>query len=100
MLSMLHRDWQTVRQSDDFVLWENQLPEAERIELNASEDPLFVADKFDTFKEWRSKSQEVKQSKQQRLAAAVILICGVFATPAAVNDDDAFLAGFTQVRGR
>lgn len=100
MLSMRHRDWQAVRQSDDFVLWENQLPEAERIELNASEDPLFVADKFDTFKEWRSKSQEVKQSKQQRLAAAVIPTRGAPATPAAVNDDDAFLAGFTQVRGR
>ena len=97
LLSMRHRDWQTIRNSDDFRLWEGTLPEPERNELENSWDSLYIADQFDRFKTWRSKAQEVKQTKNKRLEAATTPR-GVSSTPPTVNDDDAFMSGYKSIR--
>jgi len=98
LLSMRHRDWETVRQSDDFRLWENTLPTEERQALNDSWDAMFIADKFDEYKSWREKAQTSKQQKQDRLAAAVTPRGVPNAKPSTINDDDAFMSGFKAVR--
>ena len=99
LLSIRHRDWQTIRDTDDFKLWENTLPVEDRQSLNESWDAMYIADRFDEFKAWRSKAQSSKQQKQSRLAAAVTPR-GVQSQPTStVNDDDAFMAGYKSVRG-
>ena len=99
MLSMRHRDWQTIRSSDDFRVWEQTLPTEERQKLNDSWDALYVSDKFDEFKSWRDRAQSTKQHKTQRLAAAVTPTGVPKAGPSTINEDDAFLAGWKSVRG-
>jgi hypothetical protein len=97
LLSMKHRDWQTIRESDDFKVWEGTLPEDERNELENSWDALYLSDQFDRFKGWRDRAQAARQTKQKRLEAATTPR-GVVSTPPTVNDDDAFFSGFKQVR--
>ena len=98
LLTIRHRDWETIKTSDDYKLWEQTIPAEERQKLNDSWDEMYIADRFDDFKGWRTKSQEVKQSKQGRLAAAVTPTRGAPAAVSAVNDEAAFEAGFRQVR--
>lgn len=99
LLAMRHRDWQTIRTSPDFSLWEQtQLPAEERTRLNESWDALEIADYFDKFKDWRSKSQQQKQQKQSRLEAAVTPTRGAPANVTAINDDDALVSGWKSVR--
>lgn len=99
LLKMKHRDWETVRDSDDFKLWEQTLPTEERTELNDSWDAMYVADKFDEFKAWREKSQTTKQHKQSRLEAAVTPKGTPAPKPSSINDDAAFDAAFRRARG-
>lgn len=99
LLSIAHRDWQTVVASDDFTLWKQTLPSEERQTLDTSWDALYIADKISEFKEWRGKAQTSKQQKTKRLEAAVTPQGITKAGPSAINDDDAFLAGFKAVRG-
>ena len=98
MLKMRHKDWETIRSSDDFALWEQTLPPDERQTLAESWDAMYVADQFDRFKDWRSNAQSAKQQKQQRLEAAITPKGAPAPAPNSINDDDAFFAGFKQVR--
>jgi hypothetical protein len=97
LLTLKHRDWQTIRNSDDFKVWEGTLPEEERETLENSWDALYLSDQFDRFKDWRDKAQVVKQTKQKRLEAATTPR-GVASTPNTINDDDAFSSGFKGIR--
>lgn len=98
LLSIKHPDWQTVRSTDDFKLWEQTLPDKERQELNESWDAAYVSTRFDEFKSWREKSQTVKVQKQSRLEAAVTPKGTPATKQSTINDDDAFYAGFKAVR--
>lgn len=99
MLSMRHADWQTIRSSDDFRIWEQTLPQDERQKLNDSWDALYVSTMFDQYKAWREKAHATKHQKNQRLAAAVTPTGVPKVGHSTTNDDDAFLAGFKQARG-
>jgi hypothetical protein len=99
LLSIKHRDWVDVRASDDFKLWEQTLPTEVYHELNNSWDAVYLADKFDEFKEWRAKAIESKNQKRDRLSAAITPTRGNARSTHTVADDDAFLAGFKAVRG-
>ena len=53
LLSIRHRDWQTISKTDDFKLWQSTLPAEEVKALVESWDAMYLADKFDEFKAWR-----------------------------------------------
>lgn len=97
LLAMRHRDWRDLRETDDFKIWEGTLPAEEREKLNTSWDALYVADRFDEFKAWRDKAQTNKQQKTKRLEAATTPR-GAATGPSQINDEDAFMAGFKNVR--
>lgn len=99
LLSMQHRDWQQVVQSSEFTGWKETLPEEVKSELDNSWDATFIGEKISEFKEWKTKSTQVKQTNQQRLAAAVVPTRGTAAVKPAPSETDAFYAGFKAVRG-
>jgi hypothetical protein len=98
LLRMKHRDWEIVRDSSEFALWEQTLPDTERQELMSSKDAIYVSEQLDTFKAWRDKAQVATVKKRNRLENAVTPQ-GVPPTgPTTINDDDAFMSGFKAVR--
>lgn len=99
LLSMQHRDWQQVVQSPEFTGWKETLPEEVKTELDNSWDATFIGEKLSEFKEWRTKSTQVKQTNKQRLAAAVAPTRGTATVRPAQTETDAFYAGFKAVRG-
>lgn len=64
LLRMKHPDFVKVLKSDDFSKWTQTMPEAERNELYSSEDGIYLAEKFDAFKEWRTQQSEKKPDNQ------------------------------------
>jgi hypothetical protein len=102
LLKREHRDWESVVSSDDFKLWRaNVLPAEESERLGASWDSEFISDKLTEFKEWKSQAGAktvTKENKQKRLESAVTPR-GDAGGPPALNEDEAFLAGFKNARG-
>lgn len=95
LLSMKHPDWQQQRQSADFDLWVQTLPEADRQELGNSWDAAYISNKLDEFKSWRSKSTQSgqqTQKKQQRLVNAVTPQGTAHAVPNPVTEEEAMQA--------
>lgn len=80
ILTVLHHDWQQVRDSAEFDAWTKTLPLDKWTELENSSDALHVANGLTEFKAWREenrKQQEAtaeaerqKQDKRTRLEAA------------------------------
>lgn len=70
ILKSRHRDYHELTQTDDFKKWGATLPPDEWHNLNESWDALYIADKYDEFKAWRSaqenKSVQADQQRQQR----------------------------------
>lgn len=98
LLTLRHRDWQNVVASDEFAVWQQTLPAEDQNALNNTWDSLYLGDKLDEFKEWRDRSKQVVQERQNRLQAAVTPQ-GLPSQGAPVqNDDDAFLAGWKAAR--
>ncbi len=98
LLSITHRDWRSIANSDDFRIWSQTLSGEERQKLNDSWDALYLTDKLTEFKSWKGKGQAVQQQKQNRLAQAVTPTGAPKSAPNTINDDDAFLAGWKSVR--
>lgn len=81
LLRFYHRDWADVVVSNDFQAWKAQLPEAERVKLDASNDGEYIADQLTAFKAAQAakKAQAAKaaetskasDNRQKRLEAAV-----------------------------
>jgi len=84
----------------DFVQWLYQKGPQFAQEFTTSIDSSFLSKGLTEFKQWRAKTQNSRQFKQARLAAAVEPTQGL---PSQVNqslsDAEEFLAGFRSVRG-
>mgnify|MGYP001597613620 FL=1 len=65
-LTEYHPDWMEARETPEFKTWVSELPERVRRRFVASEDPAYVADKLDEFKDWKkAKEQPPENSEQQ-----------------------------------
>jgi hypothetical protein len=103
LLSLRHRTWQQDVNGDEFRLWSQTLSAEDRQQLNESWDAMFIGDKLDDYKAWRERgvqAQASQQQKQQRLEAAVTPKGIPSPAKAAIDDEEAFLAGIKSVRGR
>lgn len=107
LLRKEHKDWEETVTSDDFKLWgTNVLPREEWLQLNASWDSEFIAEKLTEFKAWKqqataqseSQTNTQREQKQKRLEAAVTPTSGRTNGPNIQSEDDAFASGFSQVR--
>ncbi len=105
-LSRSHKDWQTVVKSPEFIGWEDTVLDQGMADLRGdSWDADFIAERLTEFKAWQAEqsvkkqaAEEARRNKQTRLEAA-IAPQGAGAKTEAINDDEAFLAGFRTVRG-
>ena len=98
LLGVVHRDWRQVVQEPEFQTWKGSLaPEAQDV-LDNGWDAELIAEGLSAFKEWRTKTAQVKVSKQSRLEAAVAPKTTARAAPVQ-TDDDAFMQGFKEARG-
>jgi len=99
LVKLQHKDFDEVRNSSDFRLWvANVLPKEEAAQLGSSWDAPFIVEKVSQFKSWREKAQQSKQSRRERLEAAISPTGG--STPKSQpSETDSFLAGFAAVRG-
>lgn len=103
LLRREHKDWEQVVTSDDFRLWmDNVLPAEDKMHLNATWDSEFISEKLTEFKAWKSnadgQAKPQREQKQKRLEAAVTPTSSRSPGPNIQSDDDAFAAGFSQVR--
>lgn len=109
-LTRAHRDWRDLRNTPEFSEWKGTLPDAAQTFLDETDDGAALADAFDDFKAWKANGKKVpgtapapaadpgKKDKDKRLAANVEpRTSGSPPTGALLNDEDAFLAGFSEV---
>jgi hypothetical protein len=99
LLTMMHKDWETVVREPEFDTWKSALPDEERKILDDGWDAIKIGERLTAFKEWKSKSAQVKVSNQRRLEAAVTPRTTARSAPV-MTDDDAFMEGFKSARGR
>lgn len=71
-LNESHPDWQSLRDNppDDYKEWLNSLRPSTRTRFITSDDPLYVAEKLDDYREWQSKSR--KQQSAEPVASSRI----------------------------
>lgn len=98
LLAREHPDWRDVATSTDFKLWKDGLPAEQRQLLDTSWDSGVISQGLSAFKQWYQQQTQRVSSKKQRLERA-IQPSGVPATSDTATDYDAFLAGFSNVRG-
>jgi len=98
LLTVQHRDWKQVVQSQEFVGWKETLPPEVKAELDASWDAEFIGEKLSEFKEWKAKAVQSKQTNKQRLESS-ITPRGSSGVKLHQSESDAFAAGFKSVRG-
>lgn len=97
LVGMRHKDWREVVKTPEFEQWKGTLAPDELENLGNSWNAEEIADGLDKFKSWRDASVEKRQSRQQKLQAAITPKGGRQATTS--TETDAFLAGFRAVRG-
>lgn len=98
LLTVQHRDWKTVTQSQDFIGWKETLPPEEKAELDVSWDAEYIGAKLTEFKDWKAKTQQSKQTNTKRLEAAITPKSGS-SGKTVPSETDAFLSGWKSVRG-
>ena len=98
LLTVQHRDWKTVTQSQDFIGWKETLPPEEKAELDVSWDAEYIGAKLTEFKDWKAKTQQSKQTNAKRLEAAITPKSGS-SGKTVPSETDAFLSGWKSVRG-
>lgn len=99
LLTIQHRDWQSVVKAEDFINWKQGLSEDERNELENSWDAAFIGQKISDFKDWRSKQSQANQTKQKRLEAAITPKGAAPAGKPSLSESEAFAAAFNKARG-
>lgn len=72
VLSIAHRDWKTVVQSDEFKKWATTLPQEEQQTLAQSWDADYLSDKLTEFKTQRKAKETQSQQRNKRLANAIL----------------------------
>lgn len=99
LLTVMHPDWQKVPQDPLFTEWMgHQTPEVQQTMMHEW-DAIKVGGCISAFKEWKSKTAQSKVSKQSRLESALQPRTTARTAPV-MTDDDAFMEGFKQARGR
>ena len=98
LLTLQHRDWQSVVSGDDFKVWSQTLDAETQSKLGESWDAMYLGEKIGEFKEWRDRTKNVSQTRQNRLQAAVVPQGTPAVAPQSLNEDDAFLAGWKSAR--
>lgn len=101
LLSVMHPDWRSIPQSDEFTQWKGTLSPEELQVVDESWDAISVGESLSTFKAWRSQTTQAAQAKQARLGRleAAVTPKGGQKPPPAQTEQDAFLAGWKSVRG-
>lgn len=95
----LHPGWREKVRSTEFQGWLATQPEEERTKFLTSWQAEEVIGTLQAFDGWKAESAKTKQSRQQRLEAAVAPRGNPQQAPAQ-TEDDAFEEGFRSVRGR
>jgi hypothetical protein len=95
----LHPGWKDKVRSTEFQGWLATKPEAEQTKFLTSWSADDVIGTLKAFDDWTAEAARAKQSKQQRLEAAVAPRGNPQQAPAQ-TEDDAFEEGFRSVRGR
>lgn len=99
LLSVMHPDWKRLVQEPEFAEWKATLPSEQQDVLDNGWDAISIGEGLSTFKEWKSKATQAAASKRQRLEAAIAPKTATRVAPVQTAED-AFLAGFRQVRGQ
>lgn len=99
-----HPDFFDVVKTPEFGKWKETLSPRLRARLEVSEDPYFVADQMDAFKEWRKSKAEGKEppaAPSKRLTDAVLPTTGAkVATQKTVDPKASIRAGYDRVAGK
>lgn len=98
-LSTFHPDWEEVKESDQFATWVGLQPDDVRQQIGSSQNIGFAVRMLNTFKEWRDQTVKASTKKTARLEQAVAPTGVKPSAPPAMDENDAFLAGFKSVRG-
>lgn len=114
LLTVLHKDWETVSKEPEFRTFLSQLPgdhvpvlmkdgtyanyPKEAARYIESDDAMVAAEAFTQFKTWKAKTQKSSVRKQERLEQAVTPTRGGAAPPSTIDDEAAFAVGFNAVR--
>lgn len=99
-----HAGWRDLPKTPEWTTWQAQLPPAARELLLTTRDAETLTEALDDFKGWRDKQAKVVSASNQRgkrLEHAVPATNGSSgAVRTTMTDDDAFEAGFKEVRSR
>jgi hypothetical protein len=95
LLTIQHRDYLSVVQSDDFKVWMQTIPAEDQEKIGNTWDAMYLGEKISSFKEWRDKKTESSMNRKQRLERA-ITPKGLQqkAQQAALSEQDGFMAAF------
>lgn len=99
-LAKVHPDYETVRSTPAFEKWIAAQPAEYAAELNNTWDAAVVSDGLTKFKAELQRQQKARESKQNRLAAAVTPPRSGAAKggPSTIPDEEGFNAGYNKVR--
>lgn len=97
ILTAYHRDWRQVTGGDEFRTWLQAQSEDYRDRINNSWNAEEIAQAIDSFKA-RNVKPQAQQNKTRRLETAVAHTGNAKSAPG-IDDDAAFLAGFSAIRG-
>lgn len=94
LLTVMHPDWMTVRDTEPFQKWKAGLTNEERNEFDNSWDAMTVGGYLARFKSWREESTNVAESRKDRLKRAVAPRGVGAVNRGPVTEEDAFNAEF------
>lgn len=106
-----HTDFYEMRETPEFGAWKQSLSPRERSMFARSEDPAYVSEMLDEFKEWRSKealkavkppetpAKPVHQKSNARLASAIAPTSGTKTPTGELSSKEAIRAGYERVAG-
>lgn len=104
LITEYHPDFWEVKGTPEFATWLGTLNPRTRARLEVSEDPIFVAEQIDAFKDWKQSSNAKEKEPTQpskRLADAVLPTTGAkVATQKTVDPKASIRAGYERVAGK
>lgn len=103
-----HEDFYTMRETPSFKAWRETLSPRERSMFSRSEDPVYVSEMLDEYKDWNTKEVAKTSAAKQganhqksrsRLEAAVLPTSGAKSSTGELSPKDAMRAGYEKVAG-
>lgn len=97
LLTIQHRDWMKLKDSAEFGVWAQTLPQEEQQQLAETWDATYLGDKFTEFKEWLGKRTQGADQRKERLQRAVAPKGGApVVKPGVMTEEDGFAAAFSR----